>query len=79
MPLRLGESQPGDLQNQLSAALAYIKQLESGQVAAGAPAEPSKLQRATPLEVLGNTFIIYLYIYINKCVGICIYLCCYSY
>ena len=60
MPLRLGESQPGDLQNQLSAALAYIKQLESGQVAAGAPAEPSKLQRATPLEVLGNTFIIYL-------------------
>ena len=60
MPLRLGESQPGDLQNQLSAALAYIKQLESCQVAAGAPAEPSKLQRATPLEVLGNTIIIYL-------------------
>ena len=58
--LRLGESQPGDVNGQLAAALAYIKQLEAGPVAAGAPAEPSKLHRATPLQVPGNIFITYV-------------------
>ena len=56
MPLRLGESQPGDLQGQLQAALAYIKKLEGDQVAAGAPSERSTLRRAAPMEVPGKKF-----------------------
>ena len=51
---RLGESQPGDLQGQLHAALAYIKKLETEHVAAGVPSGPAELKRATPLQVPGT-------------------------
>ena len=48
--LRLGESQPGDLQGQLHAALAYIRALESNREA---PSEPGSLKRANHLSVPG--------------------------
>ena len=48
--LRLGESQPGDVQGQLAAALAYIKQLEKTQVQANAPSPPGPLHRGTPCD-----------------------------
>ena len=46
--LRLGESQPGDLQGQLSAALAYIRALEANREV---PSEPGSLKRANRIPV----------------------------
>ena len=86
--LRLGESQPGDMQGQLAAALAYIKQLEVSQIQAGAPSNPGSLRRATPLADPGianrlyrhsthtATYVYteYIYIYIHIILNIYIYM-----
>ena len=52
--IRLGESQPGDVQGQLQAALAYIEALEKKQVEADAPSGPSSLCRAKALPAPGT-------------------------
>ena len=67
--LRLGESQPGDMQGQLVAALAYIKKLEEAQVTANAPSPPGSLHRGTPLDPgiayrLLSIYPLYIYTYI---------------
>ena len=62
---RLGESQPGDLQGQLHAAIAYIKKLETEHVAAGVPSGPAELRRATPLQVPGTIIFQRFFVYGN--------------
>ena len=64
---RLGQSQPGDLQGQLAAALAYIKKLEDTQVRANAPSSPGSLRRASHLDpgiAYSTHYMPYLHLYI---------------
>ena len=65
---RLGQSQPGDLQGQLAAALAYIKKLEDTQVRANAPSSPGSLRRASHLDpgiAYSTHYMPYLHLYIT--------------